>query len=704
MMNAEKDMEKIRHRAAALRETLSYHAHRYHALDDPEIGDAEYDAQFRELEALEKDHPELVTPDSPTQRVGAKPLAGFGEVPHEHPMLSLNNAFEEREVHEFDRRARAGLGLDDARAKISYVAEPKIDGLAVSLRYEEGILVRAATRGDGSRGEDITGNIRAIRSVPLRLLGESFPRVLEARGEVYMTVAGFERLNAEQQKRGGKPFANPRNAAAGGLRQLDPAITAARPLAMFCYGVGVVEGSDLPDRYDELSRALSGWGLRVNPEAESVSGAAGCLAYYHRLLKRRATLGYDIDGVVYKVNSIPWQAELGRASRAPRWAIAHKFPAEEATTRILAIQVQVGRTGAVTPVARLGPVRVGGATITNATLHNQDEVDRKDVRVGDTVVVRRAGDVIPEVARVLPEHRPPGAQPFRIPTHCPECDSEITRPEGEAVARCGGGLVCPSQRKQAIRHFAGRRAMDIEGLGEKLVDQLVERKLVGSVPDLYRLDAPTLATLERMGEISARNLLEALEKSKSTTLARFLFALGIREVGEATAHALAEYFGSLERLESATLEILREVPDVGPIVAKHIHDFFSGPRNREIIHALRADIGVHWEAENAIPSVDAGVNAGVDTGVDTAGGDTDGKPLSGKTFVLTGTLSSMTREEAGRRLRALGAKVSGSLSGKTNCLLVGENPGAAKLAKARKLGVALMTEAEFPREFPKKPS
>nr|VFK47349.1 MAG: DNA ligase (NAD+) [Candidatus Kentron sp. TC] len=674
--------EKIRRDAEALREKLSYHGHRYHALNDPEIPDAEYDALFRALQTLEEVHPGLATPDSPTRRVGAEPLAEFGEVRHEIPMLSLNNAFQGEEVREFDQRVRAGLALTENSGKVPYVAEPKIDGLAVSLRYEDGVLARGATRGDGSRGEDITQNVRTIRAVPLRLLGKGAPRVLEVRGEVYMEAAGFERLNASRRERGEKPFANPRNAAAGSLRQLDPNVTATRPLTMFCHGVGVLEEGDPPNRYDQVLRALSEWGLRVNPRSKVVYGAAGCLAYYYGLMEERARLGYDIDGVVYKVNSLRWQAELGRVARAPRWAIAHKFPAEEAITKISSIKVQVGRTGAVTPVARLEPIQVGGVTVTNATLHNQDEVKRKDVRIRDTVVVRRAGDVIPEMVRVLREYRLPGVAPFLIPTHCPECGSKVVRVEGEAVARCSGGLFCPSQRKQAIRHFASRRAMDIEGLGGELVEQLVDTGLVASVVDLYGLDSGRLEKLERMGKISARNLLNALEKSKSTTLARFLFALGIREVGEATAHALASHFGSLAKLQSATSERLREVPDVGPVVTGHVSAFFSQSRNREIVEALRSPpIGIHWEE--------------IDTPLGSASpADAGEMPLRGQTFVLSGALSTMTREEAGHRLRTLGAKVSNSVSGKTTYLVVGENPGS-KLAKAEKSKVSLMTEAEL---------
>ena len=698
-------------RAIALKETLAYHGHRYHTLDDPEIPDADYDRLFRELTSLEEEYPALVTPDSPTQRVGSEPLAQFGQVLHEVPMLSLGNAFSEQEVHDFDTRVRTALGLGESSEAVAYAAEPKIDGVAVSLRYENGLLVRAATRGDGTRGEDITQNVRTIRAVPLRLLEEVSPAgnlslpessassgpatrkdtggngpvmagTLEVRGEVYMEIEAFEGLNALQGERGEKVFANPRNAAAGSLRQLDPAITASRPLTMFCYGVGVVEGElaedGLPDRHDRVLERLFRWGLRVSPAIEVVRGAPGCIDYYQRIMERRSRLGYEIDGVVYKVNSLPDQARLGRVARAPRWAIAHKFPAQEQVTRVLDIEIQVGRTGAITPVARLEPVRAGGVTITNATLHNQDEVARKDVRVGDSVAVRRAGDVIPEVVRVLPDHRPPDAAPFTMPSHCPVCRSDVVRAQGEAVARCSGGLFCPAQRKQAIRHFAGRRAMDIEGLGEKLIEQLVDEGLIRSVADLYRLDEPTLAGLERMGEVSARNLVQALEKSKSTTLARFLFALGIREVGEATAAALATHFGSLERLQSAGEEELVAVPEVGAVVARHVITFFSQPHNRAIIHALQGPgAGVHWV--DGIPAADS---------VETQ------KPLAGKVFVITGTLSAMSRAAAKDRLRALGAKVSASVSGKTSYLVAGSDPGS-KVTKAEKLGVAIMTEAEF---------
>lgn len=701
--------EDIRHRAGELREILSYHAHRYHALDDPEIPDAEYDGLFRELEALEAQYPQLITADSPTRRVGAEPLREFAEVPHRAPMLSLNNAFTEQDIHEFDRRvlrALASRGHLDGRAApegpekaperppepMAYVAEPKLDGVAVSLLYENGVLVRAATRGDGTRGEDITRNVRTIRAVPPRLPADESARsgtVLEVRGEVYMEIAAFERLNANQEESGGKTFANPRNAAAGSLRQLDPSVTASRPLTMCCYGIGVVEGESLeealPDRHSGILETLSRWGFPVSPEIREVCGVAGCLGYYRRLMEKRHRLGYEIDGVVYKVDSLADQARLGRAARAPRWAIAHKFPAEERMTEVLDIDVQVGRTGAITPVAHLAPVRVAGVTVTSATLHNQDEVARKDVRVGDTVVIRRAGDVIPEVARVLPARRPQDAVPFRMPSHCPVCRSDIVRPEGEAVARCSGGLFCPAQRKQAIRHFASRRAMDIEGLGERLVEQLVDEGFVRSAADLYRLDGPALTGLERMGDLSAQNLLDALEKSKSTTLGRFLFALGIRGVGEATANALAGRFGALDRLQAAGYEALREVPDVGPVVARHVDAFFSQSDNRGIINALRGSgIGVHWEEHEPAAS----------DGKDKPAEKEEGKPLAGQVFVITGTLSAMTRDRAKEHLQALGARVTGSVSAKTRYLIAGDGPGS-KLAKAEKLGVDIMTEAEF---------
>jgi len=541
----------------------------------------------------------------------------------------------------------------------------------VSLLYEDGQLVRGATRGDGMRGEDVTHNVRTIHAVPLRLRGKGCPRILEVRVEVFMTLDGFHRLNESQRKRGEKVFANPRNAAAGSLRQLDPRITAARPLTLFCYGVGRVEPEGrLPDRHSEILKALKGWGLRVSSLVKVVRGGQGCLDYYGEVGRQRQTLGYDIDGVVYKVNRVEQQAALGFVSRAPRWAIAHKYPAQEEVTRVLDVEFQVGRTGALTPVARLEPVFVGGVTVSNATLHNMDEIERKDVRIGDAVIVRRAGDVIPEVVSVLPDRRPARARRITLPSVCPVCGSQVVRPEGEVVARCSGGLVCPAQRKEAIRHFASRRAMDIEGLGDKLVDQLVERGLVDTVADLYQLTVEQLAGLERMAEKSAANLVEALARSKDTTLARFLYALGIREVGEATARALGAHFGSLDSTMEADAEALQMVPDVGPIVAQHVASFFRESHNREVIERLR-EAGVHWaEAEPK------------------ASGE---QPLAGLTFVLTGALESMTRDEAKERLEALGAKVSGSVSGKTRYVVVGADPGS-KLAKAQELGVETLDE------------
>ncbi|AOV18481.1 DNA ligase (NAD(+)) LigA [Acidihalobacter aeolianus] len=668
-----------------LRTQIEHHNYRYYVLDDPEISDAEYDVLLRELQALEAEHPELVIPDSPTQRVGAKPAGGFGEVRHRVPMLSLENCFDDDELAAFDRRVRERLGVEEA---IGYVAEPKLDGLALSLRYEDGHLVQGATRGDGTTGEDITQNVRTIASIPLRLRGKA-PKVLEVRGEVYMPRAGFERMNAEAAERGDKLFANPRNAAAGSLRQLDPQITAARPLAFYAYGLGETGDWPVPPRHSAVLEALRGFGLPVSREIRCVEGLDGCLEYYRDIGRRRAELPYEIDGVVYKVDNLAWQAELGFVARAPRFAIAHKFPAEEMPTRVLGVEFQVGRTGALTPVARLEPVFVGGVTVSNATLHNMDEVARKDVRVGDTVIVRRAGDVIPEVARVLTERRPADTQPVELPTACPVCGSEVVRVEGEAVARCSGGLICPAQRKESVRHFASRRAMDIEGLGEKLIDQLVDAGLIDHVDGIYRLTRDQLVGLDRMGEKSADNLLAAIERSRHTELARFLYALGIREVGEATARALARHFGSLEALvEAAEADLLTErdedikpkdryprlqsVEDVGPVVARQVCHFIAEPRNRNVIAALR-DLGVVWPdiADRAVA------------------GDSR---LVGKTYVLTGTLEGFSRDQAKAALEALGARVSSSVSGKTTAVIAGADPGS-KLAKAEKLGVQVLDEA-----------
>lgn len=654
-------------RAAELRDLLDHHNHLYYVLDAPSLPDSEYDLLMRELQGLEASHPALVTPDSPTQRVGAQPLEGFGEVVHRKPMLSLDNAFTDDEMSDFDRRVRERLGSGDA---VAYIAEPKLDGLAISLRYVDGLLVQAATRGDGARGEEVTHNVRTIPSVPLRLLGEGWPRVLEVRGEIYMPRKGFDRLNQQARESGERGFANPRNAAAGSLRQLDPKITATRPLAIYCYGFGEIDGGPLAETHSESIRRLAGWGLRISPEMEVLTGADQCLDYYHRMGERRDGLDYDIDGVVFKVDSFALQEQLGFVSRAPRWAIARKFPAQEEMTRLLAIDIQVGRTGALTPVARLEPVNVAGVVVTNATLHNEDEIRRKDVRVGDQVIIRRAGDVIPQVVSVVLDQRPADAVAFSFPDGCPVCGSDVIRDSDEAVIRCSGGLFCPAQRKEAVRHFASRRAMDIEGLGNKLIEQLVDAGLVETPADLFRLQQSQLAALERMGEKSATNLIAALEKSKSTTLGRFLFALGIREVGETTARSLARCYGDLEPLMAAGEEALLEVPDVGPVVADHLTTFFRQPHNREVIDAL-CDAGVHWPVE-VVPEADA-------------------QPLAGKTFVLTGTLSR-PRSELKELLQGLGAKVSGSVSKKTDYLVAGSEAGS-KLAKAEQLAVAILDES-----------
>jgi DNA ligase (NAD+) len=662
-------------RVTELRAQLEHHNYRYHVLDDPEISDAEFDLLLTELRALEASYPQLVTPDSPTQRVGGSAANAFPSVQHRMPMLSLDNAFTEDEVIAFDRRVRERLGRDE---RIDYAAEPKLDGLAISLIYERGLLARAATRGDGVTGEDVTANVRTIQSVPLRLRG-SAPALLEVRGEVYMPVAGFHAMNARAAERGDKLFVNPRNAAAGSLRQLDPRITAERPLDLFFYGVGVVEDGAIPERQSELALALRDWGLRTCPEAARVSGVAGCLEYFSRLGERRAQLPYQIDGVVYKVDLRADREALGFISRAPRWAVAHKFPAEEAETRVEDVEFQVGRTGAVTPVARLAPVFVGGVTVSNATLHNMDELERKDVRIGDTVVVRRAGDVIPEVVRVVSERRPTSARIVTLPKRCPVCGSPVLRETDEAVARCTGGYVCAAQRRERILHFASRRAMDIEGLGDKLVDQLVGGGLVDDPADIYELSAAELAELDRMGQKSADNVLAAIERSRSTSLPRFLFALGIRDVGEATALALAQHFGALEPLMAADAETIQQVPDVGPVVAARVTAFFADRANRSIVARLRA-AGVHWP--------DLPVQRAAEL------------PLAGKTFVLTGALQSLSRDEAGDRLRALGAKVAGSVSKRTDFVVAGAEAGS-KLQKAQDLGVPVLDEAALQRMLEK---
>jgi DNA ligase (NAD+) len=659
------DTRAVAERAEALRRELEEHNYRYYVLDRPSVPDVEYDRLLRELAEIEHRHPELVTPESPTRRVGAAPLESFAEVVHLEPMLSLGNAFDATEVEDFDRRVRELLDVE----AVTYVAEPKLDGLAVSLLYRDGMLSVAATRGDGRRGEDVTGNVRTIGAVPLRLRGDP-PYQVEVRGEIYMTRSGFEAMNARAREAGDKTFVNPRNAAAGSLRQLDPTVTAGRPLGFCAYGVGRVDG-DLPPHHAGVLDLLRDWGLPTSHEARVVEGVDGCLSYHRAMQAQRDDLDYDIDGVVYKVDRRDWQADLGQVARAPRWAVAHKFPAQEELTRLLEVDFQVGRTGVLTPVARLEPVFVGGVTVTNATLHNMGEVVRKGVRIGDTVIVRRAGDVIPAVVGVVAERREGGERPVELPPACPVCGSQVTRDEEESAARCSGGLYCPAQRKQAIRHFASRLAMDIEGLGDQRVDQLVDAGLVDNVADLYRLDAETLAGLERMGEKSAANLVVALERSKATTLPRFLFALGIREVGESTAVALAVHFGDLDALRDADTEALQGVPDVGPVVAARVVAFFAEPHNREVIDALLA-AGVRWEP------------------IELASRPT-ATPLEGRSVVLTGTLESMTRTEAKSRLQALGARVSGSVSKKTAFLVAGSDPGS-KLGKATELDVEVLDE------------
>ena len=665
-------------RASALRQEIDRHNHAYYVLDQPTIPDAEYDRLFRELQALEADFPDLLTPDSPTQRVGGKPLDGFATVRHAVPMLSIRTETdtEASGAQAFDARVRREQGLGDSDPLIEYAAELKFDGLAINLRYEQGVLVQAATRGDGETGEEVTQNIRTIHSIPLCLNTTSPPAVLEVRGEVFMRRDAFERYNARQREAGKPTLVNPRNGAAGSIRQLDPAMAAQRPLSFFAYGLGEVVGwPDAPVTHSATLDALAQMGLPVCEERMVGLGAAALIAFHDDIAARRDQLPFDIDGVVYKVNSFALQRELGFVTREPRWAVAHKYPAQEQLTTVLGIEVQVGRTGALTPVARLAPVFVGGVTVTNATLHNQDEIDRKDVRVGDTVIVRRAGDVIPEVVGAVIERRPDPAPPRfnileRYPV-CPECGSHVVRLEGEAAVRCTGGLVCPAQRKQALLHFAGRRAMDVEGLGDKLVDQLVERGLVHTPADVYGLDLDTLAGLERMADKSAQNVLAAIEASKTTTLARFIFALGIRNVGETTAKDLAQHFGSLDRLIAATEADLLAVPDVGPIVAQSIIQFFAEPHNLDVVNTLRA-AGVQWP-ETAGKSHSTGI-------------------LTGKTLVLTGTLPTLTRDAAKDMIEQAGGKVAGSVSKKTAYVVAGAEAGS-KLTKAQELGVVILDEA-----------
>lgn len=658
---------QTRHRQ--LSQQLTEYGHQYYVLDTPTVTDAEYDRLMRELLALEAEHPELRTPDSPSQRVGAAPLSAFAQVTHEIPMLSLDNVFSDEELLAFEQRMQDRLKRSHT---FTFCCEPKLDGLAVSLLYVDGLLLRAATRGDGSTGEEITENVRTIRTIPLRLSGAGWPARLEVRGEVFMPRAGFEAMNARALAAGEKVFVNPRNAAAGSLRQLDSRITASRPLDFYAYGVGV-GGDELGGSHFGRLQQLQAWGLPLSPEVKLKEGAAGCQAFHDDILARRDRLPYEIDGVVYKVDDIALQQELGFVARAPRWATAHKFPAQEEMTELENVEFQVGRTGAITPVAKLKPVFVGGVTVSNATLHNGDEIARLGVMIGDTVIVRRAGDVIPQVVSVVEAKRPADARAILFPDACPVCGSAIERIEGEAVARCSGGLFCGAQRAAALKHFAARRAMDIEGLGDKIVDQLVERELVKTPADLFGLNAIVLARLERMGPKSAQNLVAAIDKARSTTLPRFLFALGIREVGEATALNLANHFLTLEALRAASVEQLLEVADVGEVVAKHVWFFLRQPHNIEVLEALLA-AGIHW------PAIEKK--------------EVSEQPFAGKTFVLTGTLTTLSRNDAKAALQALGAKVAGSVSAKTDVLVAGEAAGS-KLAKAQELGITIWTEAEL---------
>lgn len=652
-----------------LREQIHYHNQRYYQQDEPEIPDAEYDRLFRQLQEIEQEHPELQTPDSPTQRVGAAPLKAFEQIEHKLPMLSLANAFSKDDLEAYEKRIKDRLKTEK---HIEYVAEPKLDGLAVSIIYEKGILITAATRGDGKIGENITQNVKTIASLPLKLQG-SFPPLLEVRGEVFMGLDGFNKMNALALENEEKVFANPRNAAAGSLRQLDSSITAKRPLDIYCYSMGISEGHTLPLTHYEVLQNFKQWGLPVCPEITLANQAEGCWAYYQSIANKRHGLPYEIDGVVYKVNSLADQEALGYVSRAPRWAIAHKFPAQEEITLLESVDFQVGRTGALTPVARLKPVTVGGVVVSNATLHNMDEINRKDICIGDTVVVRRAGDVIPEVVRAVQERRPKNAEQIIAPTHCPSCHTKVEIDQEQAAIRCGNTLACDAQIKEAIKHFASRKALDIDGLGDKLVEQLVDAKLIQSVADLFALQINAVTELERMAEKSATNLINAIEKSKQTTLAKFIYALGIREVGEATAVQLSNYFLSLNKLMQADAESLIDVDDVGPIVAGNIEKFFSNTNTQILITSL-LDHGITWPKVEKV--------------------DKQTLPLAGKNFVITGTLQSMSRDEAKQKLITLGAKVSSSLSKKTDFLLAGEKAGS-KLSKAQELSITILDEKAF---------
>ncbi|MEI7346943.1 NAD-dependent DNA ligase LigA [Dickeya chrysanthemi] len=670
------DISTVSVQIEALRAQLRYHEYKYHVEDAPEIPDAEYDKLMNALKVLEQAHPERVTPDSPTQRVGAAPLDAFDTVAHEVPMLSLDNVFDETSFLAFSKRINDRLKHD---GELTFCCELKLDGLAVSLLYENGVLVRAATRGDGATGENITANIRTIGAIPLRLHGDNIPQRLEVRGEVFMKHKGFEALNEEARRAGGKVFANPRNAAAGSLRQLDPRITATRPLTFLCYGVGLVEGGALPDTHWLRLMQFRDWGLPVSDRIRLCTGSDAVLDFYRQVEQERGALGFDIDGVVIKVNELTLQERLGFVARAPRWAVAFKFPAQEQLTWLRDVEFQVGRTGAITPVARLEPVAVAGVVVSNATLHNADEIERLGVQIGDQVAVRRAGDVIPQIVSVVLSERPADARPVVFPTHCPVCGSDVERVEGEAVARCTGGLFCAAQRKEALKHFVSRRALDVEGMGDKIIDQLVEKEYVKTPADLFRLDIGILTRLERMGPKSAQNLVNALNKAKSTTFARFLYALGIRDVGEATAANLAAHFGTLEALQAADLDALQQVQDVGIVVATHVRNFLDEAHNQQVIQELIGDdVGLHWP-DPVVVNVEALTN-----------------PFAGKTVVLTGSLSLLSRDEAKDRLTALGAKVSGSVSKKTDLVIAGEAAGS-KLTKAQELGIDVIDEAEMMR-------
>lgn len=668
-------MGSIQDKVEWLRDQLRYHEYQYHVLNTPQIPDVEYDRLMLELRNIESEHPELITSDSPTQRVGAVPLTEFEQIRHSLPMLSLDNVFDEQGYLSFDKRLHDRL--NDQR-DICFCCELKLDGLAVSILYENGQLVQAATRGDGFVGENITANIRTIRTIPLRLQGTKIPRRLEVRGEVFMPHKGFEKLNEIARARGEKIFANPRNAAAGSLRQLDPKITAKRPLTFCCYGIGIIEGGQLPDSHWQRLQQLKSWGLPVSVEIRQLSGSQAVLNYYHNIQQKRDNLGFDIDGVVIKVDSVTLQETLGFVSKAPRWAIAFKFPAQEQLTILKDVEFQVGRTGAITPVARLEPVQVAGVTVSNATLHNADEIERLKIRIGDTVIVRRAGDVIPQIIGIIEDRRPHNTAAIHFPHHCPVCGSDIERVEGEAVARCTGGLFCDAQRKEALKHFVSRRAMDIDGMGEKIIEQLVDKEYVKTPVDLFKVNKDILIKLDRMGEKSAQKLINAIEKGKSTTFARFLYALGIREVGESTAANLANHFTSLDELLHANIDTLKNIPDIGDIVANHIVNFFAEKHNQDVINTLITDIGIHWPTPVQITPSET--------------------PLNGKTVVITGTLHSMSRDQAKQKLTQFGAKVSGSVSSKTDIVIVGDNAGS-KLSKAQQLNISIIDEEEMLKLF-----